>query len=341
VEEAFERIMNNARGYKPKAEIRGVTIQPMISRLDYELILGVKHDPFFGPVILFGMGGFMAEVLEDCAIALPPLNRMLARRLMQETKVFKILKGYRNRPGANMEFLEEILIRLSQLVIDFPEIIELDINPLIIAENQCIAADARVIVKPKEVSSPQHLVISPYPEQYEIKTTTSAGVKVFVRPIKPEDAPLLIEFFDSLSSQSIYYRFFSLIKKLPPDMLARFTQIDYDRDMALVAFAVEDGKVMEKMLGVSRLMGDPDGKRAEFSVAVGDSWQGKGIGAVLMKRLIGIASERGVEYLWGIVLAENTQMLALGKGLGFTISRTGLSSQYKLEIDLKSISKDL
>jgi acetyltransferase len=341
VGEGFERVVKNARDYDPKAEIRGVTIQPMLSKPDYELILGSRQDPFFGPVILFGMGGIMAEVLRDSAIALPPLNRLLAKRLMQETKVYSILKGYRNRPGANMELLEEILIRLSQLVIDFPEIAELDINPLIIAENQCIAVDARVIVKPALVLSPEHLVISPYPEQYEIRTTTSGGVDIFVRPIKPEDAPLLVDLFNSLSRQSIYYRFFGPMKRLPPDMLARFTQIDYDRDMALVALAVEDGKMMGKMLGVSRLMGDPDGKKAEFSVVVSDPWQGKGIGAALMEKLLAIAKERGVEYLWGVVLAENTQMLALGKSLGFSISRAGLSYQYKLEIDLKSISHEM
>ena len=182
-------------------------------------------------------------------------------------------------------------------------------------------------------------VMSPYPEQYEMETTTSGEVNIFVRPIKPEDAPLLVELFNTLSSRSIYYRFFGPMKRLPPDMLARFTQIDYDRDMALVVFAVEDGKVLGKILGVSRLFRDSDGKIAEFSVVVSDPWQGKGIGAVLMERLIGIAKEQGVEYLWGVVLAENTQMLALGKSLGFTISRAGLSNQYKLGIDLKSISQ--
>ncbi|RLB16400.1 MAG: hypothetical protein DRG82_09230 [Deltaproteobacteria bacterium] len=182
-------------------------------------------------------------------------------------------------------------------------------------------------------------VMSPYPEQYEMETTTSGEVNIFVRPIKPEDAPLLVELFNTLSSRSIYYRFFGPMKRMPPDMLARFTQIDYDRDMALVVFAVEDGKVLGKILGVSRLFRDSDGKIAEFSVVVSDPWQGKGIGAALMEKLIGIAKEQGVEYLWGIVLAENTQMLALGKSLGFTISRAGLSNQYKLGIDLKSISQ--
>jgi acetyltransferase len=335
VEEAFERILDNARNYDPKAEIRGVTIQPMLGQPDYELILGSKKDSFFGPIILFGMGGIMAEVLEDRTIAIPPLNRLLAKRLLEGTKVSKMLKGYRNRPGANMELLEEILIRLSQLVIDFPEIIELDINPLITAGAQCIAADARIMVKPSAVPSPEHLVISPYPEHYEMQTTTSGGLKIFVRPIKPEDAPLLVDLFNSLSRQSVYYRFFSPMKSLPPDMLARFTQIDYGRDMALVALDVSSSS--ERMVGVSRLMSDPDGKRAEFSVVVGDPWQGKGIGVALAEALLNIARKRGIECLWGMVLAENTQMLTLGKHLGFSISRDVPSDQYKLEIDLKSV----
>jgi acetyltransferase len=181
----------------------------------------------------------------------------------------------------------------------------------------------------------------PYPEQYEMRTSTSGGVNIFVRPIKPEDVSLLVELFNSLSRRSIYYRFFGPMKGLPPDMLARFTQIDYDRDIALLALAMNGKHPTEKLLGVSRLFRDPDGKNAEFSVVVSDPWQGKGIGAALMAKLITIAKERGVEYLWGAVLAENTQMLTLGKSLGFSISRTGLSYQYKLEIDLKSMSGDM
>jgi len=340
VEKAFERIINNARKYDPTAEIRGVTVQPMLTHTDYELILGSKQDPFFGSVIVFGMGGVMAEVLADRSIALPPLDRLLARRLMQETRVFKILKGYRNKPGANMMLLEEILIGLSQLVTDFSEITELDINPLIVANNQCIAVDARVIVKPAVISSPEHLVISPYPEQYESKLTTRRGADIFIRPVRPEDAPLLVDLFNRLSRQSIYQRFFSPIKKLSPDMLARFTQIDYYRDMALIALAVEEGKVMEKMLGVSRLMGDPDGKNAELAVVVSDEEQGKGIGAALMEKLMFVARERGIKHLWGMVLAENTQMLALGKSFGSKISWDSSSNKYKLEIELKTISKE-
>jgi acetyltransferase len=235
IREAFGRIMAGAKAYNPQARVLGVTLQPMLPRSDYELIVGSKRDPFFGPVILFGMGGIMTEILRDQALALCPLNRLLARRLMENTRVFQLLTGYRNRPPANLEKLEEILLRLSQLVTDFPEIVELDINPLILTGEQVCAVDARVVVQASAVPSPMHLVISPYPNQYEVRTTTKDGAPLLVRPIKPEDAPLLVELFQTLSPRSVFFRFFSPLKTLPPEVLARFTQIDYDRDMALVA----------------------------------------------------------------------------------------------------------
>jgi acetyltransferase len=336
VESAFSRIMASAHAYDPKAELLGVTVQPMLKRPDYELILGSKRDTDFGPVILFGMGGIMTEILKDQSIALPPLNRLLARRLMENTRVYKMLRGYRNRPAARLDLLEEILIRLSQLVTDFPEIAELDINPLILVEDQACAVDARVIINPSEVPSPEHLVISPYPGQYEMKTSTKAGIKILIRPIKPEDAPLLVELFHTLSKESVYYRFFRPMKSLPPDMLAYFTQIDYDRDMALVA--LDQTQPKERMLGVARIMSFSDGKTAEIAVAVGDPWQGKGIGAALMERLIAISRERGKENLRGYVLGENTQMLALARKLGFRISWDLEGHQYEIETDLRALS---
>jgi acetyltransferase len=336
VESAFSRITASAHLYNPKAELLGVTVQPMLNRPDYELILGSKRDADFGPVILFGMGGIMTEVLRDQSGTLPPLNRLLARRLMENTRVYKMLRGYRNRPAARLDLLEEILIRLSQLVTDFPEIAELDINPMILVENQACAVDARVIIKPSEVPSPEHLVISPYPGQYETTFITKGGIEIFIRPIKPEDAPLLVELFHTLSKESIYYRFFRPMKSLPPDMLAYFTQIDYDRDMALVA--LDQAQPKERMLGVARIMSFPDGKTAEIAVAVGDPWQGKGIGAALMDRLIAIAKERGKETLCGWVLGENTQMLALARKLGFKISWDLEGHQYDIETDLRALS---
>ena len=335
---AFEKIMAGARAYDPKAEIQGVTLQSMMERADYELILGCKKDPVFGPVILFGMGGIMTEVLKDQAIAFPPLNRLLAKRLMESTKVYELLKGYRNRPRADLHRLEEILISLSQLVTDFSEIAELDINPLILTEDKPCVVDARVILKPSKIPSPRHLVISPYPSQYETPAVTKGGVHIFIRPIKPEDEPLLSDFFRTLSPQSIYTRFFSPMKFVPRTMLARFTQIDYDRDMALIA--VKEDQPTEEILGVARLMSKPGGIEPEFSVVVSDMWQGKGIGATLMEHLVAIAGERGMASVWGVVLAENTHMLTLARKFGAAVRSAG-GNQYELKIDLKNQSPSL
>ena len=333
VEQAFEKIMVDAHAYYPEADLTGVTLQAMLERSDYELILGSKKDAVFGPVILFGMGGIMTEILKDQAIALPPMNRLLARRLMESTRVYRMLDGYRNRPPANLGLLEEILIGLSQLVTDFPEIVELDINPLILVKDKACAVDARVIVEPSDTLSPLHLVISPYPNQYEVSTTTKEGLDIFIRPIKPEDAPLLEDLFDTLSPRTIYYRFFSPLKSLPHKMLARLTQIDYDRDMALVAMDMSQPN--EKMLGVGRLMTKSGGIDPEFAVVVSDPWQGKGIGSTLMEHLIAIAKERGMKSFRGLVLAENTTMLALGRELGFSISLSPSDGCYELRKDLK------
>lgn len=333
VQNGFRRIMESCRAYNPRADLRGVTLQPMIQRPDYELIVGSKKDPQFGPVILFGLGGIMTEILEDRAIALPPLNRLLAYRLIENTRVYRLLQGYRSQPAVDMVLLEEILVRLSQLVTDFPEIQELDVNPLIPVEGKVIAVDARVIVAPSSVPSPLHLMISPYPDRYERTSITKGGLEIFIRPIKPEDAPLLVELFNTLSPTSIYYRFFRPLKYLSHEMLARFTQIDYDRDMALIALQRVGDE--EKMLGVARLISDPDLTKAEFSIVVGDPWQGKGVGAKLLEQLVEIGSEHDLDFLWGIVLPENTNMIALGRKVGFSVSRVPQSSDYELRIDLK------
>jgi acetyltransferase len=334
--EAFEKIFKGAREYDPQAVIQGVTLQPMLQRGDYELLLGAKKDPSFGPVILFGMGGIYTEILHDREIGLPPLNLLLARRLMEKTRVYKLLKGYRNRPPADMELLQETILRLSQLVVDFPQIVELDMNPVIVTDGKPQVVDARIILEATDISSPLHLVISPYPEQYESHEITSAGLEVFIRPIKPEDAPLLVELFDTLSPTSIYYRFFGPLKVLPHSMLVRFTQIDYDREIDMVALEKITGD-RERMLATARVMSDPDGKKAEFAILVGDPWQGKGVGARLLERCLAIAKERGIETVWGIVLHENTGMRALARKLGFKVSRSDEPSELELTIDLKSV----
>jgi acetyltransferase len=185
-------------------------------------------------------------------------------------------------------------------------------------------------LKPSQTPAPLHLVISPYPDQLEERTRTKTGIDIFVRPIRPEDAPLLVELFESLSPKSVYRRFFTPMKRLPHSMLARFTQIDYDRHIALVALSVSKSK--ESMLGVARVILERNQKEAEFSVIVSDPWQGKGIGAALLQRCLSIAKERGIEKVMGTVLAENTQMLALGKKLGFKINRVVGMGEYELSL---------
>ncbi|MBW2481108.1 MAG: bifunctional acetate--CoA ligase family protein/GNAT family N-acetyltransferase [Deltaproteobacteria bacterium] len=333
VRNAFDQIIENARMYNPEAAIDGVTIQPMRKRPHYELIMGAKQDRDFGPVILFGMGGVMTEVFKDRAIALPPLNRLLAQRLMEETRVNRLLRGYRDIPPANIALLEEILTRLSQLVTDFSEIAELDINPLFVDHQTACAVDARVLLKPPDKPAPHHLVISPYPDQFEAHTRTSMGVEIFVRPIRPEDAPLLVALFESLSPRSVYLRFFTPMKRLPHSMLALFTQIDYDRHIALVALSESESE--EQMLGVARIIFAQNLKEAEFSVVVGDRWQGRGIGAALLQRCLKIAEDRGLESVTGVVLAENTQMLALGKKLGFKATKVPDAGEYELSKEFR------
>ncbi len=329
---AFRKIMESAWSYNPVAEIEGVTIQSMLDRPGLELIVGAKNDRDFGPVILFGLGGIMTDILHDHAFALPPLNRLLARRLMEQTRVFQVLNGNQILAPASLVILEEILIRLSQLVTDFPEIEKLEINPLIVTRSDAVAVDAKALLKPSHVKAPLHLIISPYPDQYEAHTVDKAGEKLFIRPIRPEDAPLLTELFESLSPRSIRLRFFTPLKHLSSKMLARFTQIDYDREIALVALRGSGSD--EKILGVARIIVGDGVKEAEFAIMVGDPWQGTGIGAELLHRCLSIARERHIKIVSATVLEENTQMLALGRKLGFYIKRTLGSQEYELKLSL-------
>jgi len=335
IAEAFDALIASAKAYKPDARIDGVTMQSMVKDYDYELLIGAKQDPLFGPVVLFGWGGIFAEVLKDYAIGIPPLNRALARMMIEKTRVAKLLKGYRGRPPADFELIEELLIRLASLVIDFPEIKELDMNPVFIRHGKPIVVDARMILKPSDVQTPMHLIISPYPNQYEWHMETAGGVRIFVRPVRPEDAPLFEELFKVLSPTSVYFRFFRPMKALPHSLLVRFTQVDYDREIALVA--LDEDSVEERMLGVARVISGADKDEAEFAILVGDPWQGKGIGAALLRKCLQIAKERGIKHVFGIVLPENTQMLALGKKLGFKISRSG-GGECELRIDLEKVS---
>ena len=235
-----------------------------------------------------------------------------------------------------MPRLEEMIIRLSQLLIDFPEIAELDMNPVLIKDGDPVAVDARILLSPSAVPSSLHLVISPYPQEDESHMVSVDGRPIFIRPVKPEDAPLFTALFKTLSPTTIYYRFFGALKELTPEMLARFTQIDYDREIALVA--IDEDSETENMLGVARIIGDPDGKTGEFAVLVGDAWQGKGIGSNLLEKCLSIAEKQGFKTVHGIVLKENRNMLALGKKLGFSIERDAEDGDNKLVIRLSGDS---
>ncbi len=317
VSAAFEEITSRARRLKPEARIKGVTVQSHVKKSEVELIVGSKRDPQFGPLILFGMGGILTEVLKDSAVDLPPLNLLLARRLMERTRVYRLLQGYRNIPAANLDLAAEFLVRISQLVTDFPEIVELDLNPVVISDGCPVAIDARIVVEPCEVAAPRHLIISPYPNQYESEWLLKDGTPVSIRPVKPEDESLVADLLDRCSERTIYFRYFRVIKSWPHEALIRFTQNDYDREISLVAIGLPPGPTV--MMGVGRLVMIPEQDAAEFAVMVADPWQGEGLGPKLIERAIEIARENGVRTLYGEVQAENTAMLELVKKMGFNV----------------------
>ena len=317
VTRAYEDIVAKAKSFKPEARIFGVTIQSQVEKAPLELILGAKKDPYFGPLLVFGMGGIFTEVFKESAVDLPPLNLLLARRLMERTRIYRILQGYRNIPPANLDELAGILVRLSQLVTDFPEIVELDINPLLISDGKPICVDARMVLERSEVPAPRHLIIAPYPNQYESDWLLEDGTPVLLRPMRPEDEALVEELLENCSEQTLYFRYFHLIKSFPHSFLIRFTQNDYDREIGLAAFGVPPSP--EVMMGVGRLVMTPDRDEAEFAVIVADPWHGKGMGEKLISRVIEIARDNGVKSLWGEVLAGNEPMLGLMKKTGFTL----------------------
>jgi acetyltransferase len=318
VRRAFELVREGvARAGKAEA-FEGVTVQPMVRERGYELIVGSSVDRQFGPVILFGCGGVLVEVFQDRALALPPLNRTLARRLMERTKVYKALQGVRGRPAVDLEALETLLARFSRLLVDFLEIREVDMNPVLAAPGRVLALDARVVLAPAGGPLPR-LAIHPYPNQYSAPFRLRDGREVLVRPICPEDEPLLIAFHAGHSERTIRMRFFSLVKTLSRDSLIRLCHLDYERDLALVA-ELRDGE--RRLAGVSRFHLHPETAVAEFALVVGDAWQGRGLGRHLLERLIAIARERGVKRLVGQVLAENGPMLELTRKLGFTAAPT-------------------
>jgi len=321
VRRQFGELVNRAKAFKPNAQILGVTVQPMIGKGGTELIVGGKVDSLFGPTILFGMGGVGVELYRDCAVAIPPLNTTLIRRMLEETKVYQILKGYRNQPRANLELLEKTLLLFSQLLVDFPQIKEIDINPLLLTESKVHILDARILIDKsladRTVEAHSHLVISPYPKKYETRWRMPNGEEVLLRPIKPEDEPLWLEMFKGFSEESIRYRFFQVIKDTH-EMRVRYCNIDYDREIAIVPEIVQNGK--RRILGAGRLSLEPDGKSGEFAIIVTDEFQNAGLGTKLTDHVLEVAEDMGVERVYSVMLAENNRAISLMKRMGFSLT---------------------
>lgn len=324
VRTAFDDIVKSVRERSPGASIDGVSIQKMVTDYDYEFILGSKKDAVFGPVIMFGLGGAEAEFLREIAVGLPPLNQVLARRLLQQTRVYDLLShGFKTKPPVNLRLVDETLVRLSNLIIDFPEVKEVDINPLVVTATSAVALDARIVLDKETVQKgiPEygHLIITPYPTRYVQPWTTKDGRSVLLRPIRPEDEPLERALIAGLSQDSMRFRFFYTIKEITHDMLTRFCNIDYDREMAIIAEYTSNGT--RRNVGVGRLVIRPERDTGEFATLVADDFQDTGLGLKLTDMLIGIAQEKGLQSIYGIVLADNVKMLNLARRLGFTVER--------------------
>ena len=308
------------RALQPAARIEGAAVQPMLRYPDArEVLVGIATDRVFGPAISFGAGGVAVEALRDTAVALPPLNGVLARELIGRTRVARLLAQHRDVPAADAGALEAILEGVSQMACALPWLSEMDLNPVIAHPGGAMIADARIVIDPSRLQAPPrygHMAIHPYPAELEGELRLRDGTRVAVRPIRPEDAAPEQRFFDALSERSRYQRFMNQMAHLPPQMLARFTQLDYDRELALVALA-PDGR---EFIGVGRYAPNADGETAEFALTIADAWQGRGIGRALLERLCDCARAAGYRTLYGHILHANREMLELAERLGFTKS---------------------
>ena len=301
---------------QPDAHLTGFSVQQMARRPGaYELIVGARDDPVFGPVVLFGEGGTAVEVIADRSVGLPPLNMALASRLIEGTRISNLLKGYRDRPPADLEAIALSLIQVAHLVTDLAEVVELDINPLIADGSGVLALDARIRVRQAASNGPDRLSIRPYPKELE-ETVTLGGRQVLMRPIRPEDEPKHYEFLSRLTPEDVRFRFFSAVRQLPHSQMARFTQIDYEREMAFVATAPDGGNEPET-LGVVRVVTEPNNETAEFAIVVRSDLKGQGFGAALLDKMIAYCRARGTRKLIGQVMAENRPMLGLAESRGF------------------------
>jgi acetyltransferase len=340
----YNDMVERVKRIQPSARINGVTVQKMAhARRGREIYVGLVTDDPFGPVIVFGAGGTMIELLNDRAMELPPLNQFLAHRLIERSRVAETLGEWRGAHAVNMDALEQVLLRVSEMVCELPHLREMDINPIIVNEFGAVAVDARIVID----SAPQtsngraseyhHLSILPYPARYEKTLPLRGGGEYTIRPIHPDDASMIKKLVSELSPQSRYFRFVSSMAELPPSMLARFTLIDYDREMALVAVVKErtataegDISETERIVGVSRYVTNPDQSSCEFALVVADDFNGKGLGSRLMESIMDVAREKGLAEIEGLVLANNAGMLKLMRGLGYQVKSYAEDPDFKL-----------
>ena len=324
VRNAYRKVEAAVKEKAGEGKFQGVTVQAMVSLQGYELILGSSVDPQFGPVMLFGSGGQLVEVNQDRALALPPLNATLAERLMEQTRIFSAFKGVRGRAAIDVAELQRILVRFSQLIVEQPWIREIDINPLLAGPEKIIALDARIVTYPagtdaRELPKP---AIRPYPVQYVGRWTTKEGMAVMIRPIRPEDEPLMVKFHSTLSEQSVYLRYFHMEKldsRVAHDRLLQKCFIDYDREMALVVDRQDPQSGEHEILAVGRLTKAPASSEAEVAVLVSDKAQKHGLGTELIRRLIEVARDEKLKRIVAIILPENYGMMALAKHFLFTV----------------------
>jgi acetyltransferase len=345
VRTAYQAIQTSVTEKASASDFLGVTVQPMAKLDGYELILGSSLDPQFGPVLLFGAGGTMVEVFKDSALGLPPLNTTLARRMMEQTKIFTALQGVRGRPPVDMHALEQIMVRFSQLVVEQPAIKEIDINPLLTSHERMIALDARVVVHPADIPHEKlpKPAIRPYPTQYVEPWTLRDGTNVTIRPIRPEDEPSMVEFHQGLSERTVFLRYLqamNLPERIAHERLSRLSFIDYDREMALVVVRRDEstqGKpeiiALVRLTKLRHLM--PGMKpQAEYAMLVSDRYQHQGIGRELLRRILDIARDEKIGLVYGTVYAENAEMLTLTDKMGFTATPTERDNIVRVELEL-------
>ena len=314
----FNQLVDRINNSSNTAEFQGIAIQPKIRNNPYELFLGSRKDPQFGSIILFGTGGPLTKILKDISVGFPPLNLVLARQIIKNTKVLQHDKAATGADGFEAGLVEEMMVKFSQLVIDFPEIREVDINPIVVNSSGAYAVDAQIIIDRNRIMREvadhhEHLVIAPYPRKYVAKRTLKNGVQVTFRPIKPEDEHRFNKLFKSLSEESVRFRFFETIKEMSHDTLSRYCNLDYDREIAIVAELQNDSRI----IGVVRLILDSDGKNGEFAIMVSDSWHGLGLGSKLMDYIIDIAKDLKIQTIYSYITRENIKMVNLCSKKGF------------------------